>query len=141
MQFPIIKYYNPSKDKQTFCFYILCKGKHSGRPLNKPIPNCYIIICNDRQQQDYFYWLCFGLFHTRVFENDLIGSVIPFLRIGDFKKRLNNAYINTAKHPSSFNLAVEAMNKHHELSIKLTELMQQKNAEIQKILRYHILVP
>lgn len=141
MQLPIIKYYNPSIDKPEFCFYILCKGLHSGKPLKAPIPNCYIAICETQIQHDYFFWLIYGIFHTRLFENDLIGSVIPFLRIGDFKKRLSKAFTNTCKRPNGFNKAVCAMKSHYEQSIKINELLKQKHAILQSTLKYHILAP
>lgn len=141
MQFPIIKYYNPSIDKPTFCYYILCKGLHSGRPMDKPLPNCYIAICETQTQRDNFYWLNYAIFHARIFERDLIGSVIPFLRIGDFKKRLTSAFVNTSKRTHDFELTVKAMKAHHQQSVKIGELIKKQQALLQAQLRFYIQTP
>ena len=83
-----IKVYNgktePPKIKETV-FYIQCKGNNAGRPLKEPIPNCWEVRT---QRSTDFEILCI-LFESKILSVFLIGSVIPFLRLGDYKKIIN----------------------------------------------------
>jgi hypothetical protein len=72
------------------CFYILCKGLNSGKPLKKPCPNCFTVITKNETDLEILYWLSFALWKGRKFEIYLTGSVIPFLRITDFRNIISN---------------------------------------------------
>lgn len=91
MQNPIVKCYSPNAPNYPYCFYILCKGDNSGKPLDRPCPNCFVVICSNKTELDYFRVICYGLHQSRIFRQDLIGSCIQFIRIGCFKKRLYQA--------------------------------------------------
>ena len=67
-------------------FFILNKGFNSGKPLVDPCPNCYIISFANATDKDSFFWLAFSLWQVKFWHQHSVGSVIPFLRIGDFKK-------------------------------------------------------
>ena len=56
-------------------FYIQCKGLNSGRPLEKPIPNCFSVYTSDPN----LYNIVLVLFIGKHFEPFLRGSVIPFI--------------------------------------------------------------
>ncbi len=60
-------------------FYIQCKGLHSGRPLKKPIPNCFSVYTTTENLFDLVYVLYVG----RKFDQYIKGSVVPFLTLGD----------------------------------------------------------
>lgn len=77
--------YNPKNQKSEFEFYALSKGLNSGKPLDVPCPNCFVISCRNAEEMDVYRSLLFGLWQTKSFHQFLIGSVIPFIRIGDFK--------------------------------------------------------
>lgn len=80
-----IKVYNgkiePAKEKETV-FYIQSKGNNAGRPLKQPIPNCWEFRTH---RSTDFEILCI-LFESKILSVFLIGSVIPFLRLCDYKK-------------------------------------------------------
>ncbi|ADQ16779.1 hypothetical protein Lbys_1053 [Leadbetterella byssophila DSM 17132] len=78
--------YNPKNQKSGFEFYALSKGLNSGKPLDVPCPNCFVISCRNAEELDVYRSLLFGLWKTKAFYPFLIGSVIPYIRIGDFKK-------------------------------------------------------
>lgn len=78
--------YNPKNQKSEFEFYALSKGLNTGKPLDIPCPNCFVISCLNAQEMDIYRSLLFGLWKTKAFHQLLVGSVIPFIRINDFKK-------------------------------------------------------
>ncbi|WP_018676132.1 DUF6943 family protein [Riemerella columbina] len=78
--------------KEENIFYIQSHGLHAGRPLKKPIANCWEI----RTKLSFAFEILTIVFESRILETFLLGSVIPFLRLEDYKKIitpiLNNAY-------------------------------------------------
>jgi len=66
-------------------FYILNKGLNSGKPLENPCPNCYVLIAETSEEKEFYYWITFGLWQSKSFYPFLRGSVIPFIIIGEFK--------------------------------------------------------
>lgn len=77
--------YNPKNQKSDFEFYALSKGLNSGN-LDIPCPNCFVISCRNAQELDIYRSLLFGLWQVKAFHMFLVGSVIPFIRINDFKR-------------------------------------------------------
>jgi len=85
MHLPKIYTYSPKNQKSDFEFYALSKGLNSGKPLDTPCPNCFVISCRNAAELDHYRSLLFGLWKAKAFHPFLVGSVIPFIRIGDFK--------------------------------------------------------
>jgi hypothetical protein len=85
MQSPKIHTFNPKNQTTDFDFFILCKGLNSGKPLEKPCPNCFVVSCKNSEQMDFYKTLAFGLWKAKHFHQFLVGSVIPFIRIDDFR--------------------------------------------------------
>lgn len=85
MQTPKIHTFNPKNPIREFDVFILCKGLNSGKPLETPCPNCFVISCTDAPQRDFYKTLTFGLWKANYFQRHLTGSVIPFLRLESFK--------------------------------------------------------
>lgn len=86
--------YNPKNQKSDFEFYALSKGLNSGKPLGIPCPNCFVISCRNTEELDVYRSLLFGLWKAKAFHQLLVGSVIPFIRINDFK----NLILEQVKH-------------------------------------------
>jgi hypothetical protein len=63
-------------------FYIQSKGEHSGRPLKKPIPNCFSVYTNFENLES----LILAIYLSGKFKKIIIGSVVPFIRITETKK-------------------------------------------------------
>jgi len=79
---------------QIFCnngkpanFYIQSHGLNAGRPLRQPIRNCYAVItdCPDA------FEIVYCLYQSKVFEQHIIGSVIPFIRVRTVFALVNEA--------------------------------------------------
>ena len=90
-------------------FYIQNKGFRSGRALQSPIPNCFVLITETDEQRDALYYLCFSLQIGRYFNYYIKGSVIPFITIDDTRKVLNKALLNYKK--DQWELKVDKLKK------------------------------
>jgi hypothetical protein len=75
--------YNPEKALSELPqFYIQSKGLNAGRPLREPKRNSWAIYTDI----DFAFEILTVLWVSKTFDQHLCGSVIPFLRIHDFKK-------------------------------------------------------
>ena len=83
-------------------FFVLNKGLNSGKPLMVPCPNCFIIQTESEQFKEVIYWITFALWRTNAFHPVLIGSVIPFIRIGDYKQLINEKLEVVKANPIKF---------------------------------------
>ncbi|MDV7188459.1 hypothetical protein R3X25_14295 [Lutibacter sp. TH_r2] len=75
-------------------FFILCKGLNSGKPMEQPCPNCFVITTNSKVSRESLYYLCLSLKIGKFFGYYLKGSVIPFICISDAKNVINTALKN-----------------------------------------------
>ena len=108
-------------------FFILNKGLNSGKPLDKPCPNCFVISTTSKANRESLYYLCLSLKIGKYFQYYLKGSVIPFIGISDVKKVINTALQNYEV--QQWEIKVEKL-------IKITvfeENLQQQLATISKL--------
>lgn len=66
--------------------YILNKGLNSGKPQKEPFTNSFVIIIENKEEAETVYWLAYSLWKAKFWHQSLCGSVIPFLRLPEFKK-------------------------------------------------------
>lgn len=135
MQLPVITCYNPTKSYPDDSFYILCKGINSGRPMDKPCPNCFVAMCESREIREVFFWLCYALWKSRRVEYHLIGSVIPFIRLREFKSILASALCSAEKQEKNFKRFVDMMVQHEIQSRQITNQLNRRLSLIQTGLR------
>lgn len=69
-------------------YYILNKGLNSGKPNKEPYTNSFVVLCNSEQELEDLFWISYSLWKCKFWHQFLIGSVIPFIRIGDLRKEL-----------------------------------------------------
>ena len=101
--------------------FILNKGMNSGKPQKEPFTNSFVILCLEEKDAENVYWLAYSLWKSNFWHQFLIGSVIPFLRIKDFKK--------------DFDYKVNKMLQEHELhqkQIQALRLLEQKEDQLHK---------
>jgi len=79
-----IQTYNPNNKYSANDFYVQCKGLHSGRPMDNPIPNSFVVICRSQGQRTLLFHLADILYLSKQLRSQLLGSVIPFIRIRDY---------------------------------------------------------
>lgn len=99
--------------------FILNKGMNSGKPQKEPFTNSFVIMFPDEKDSETVYWLAYSLWKSNFWHQFLIGSVIPFLRIKDFKK--------------DFDSKVNEMMQEHELhqkQVQALRLLEQKEDQL-----------
>ena len=69
-------------------FFILNKGMNTGKPLNEPCPNCFVILFYCSEDCENMKQIISSLWRIKFWHQFLIGSVIPYIRIHDFSKNL-----------------------------------------------------
>ena len=117
----IIKTHQKNAVYKANQIFILNKGMNSGKPQKEPFTNSFIILLQNEQDAETVYWLAYSLWKARFWHQSLVGSVIPFLRIDDFKK--------------DFNSKVNEMLQEHELhqkQILALRLLEQKEDQLHK---------
>ena len=99
--------------------------------MKEPCANCFVLECNSTQTCSIVHSLVFLLWRSRIFERELVGSVIPFLRVKEFKDVLT-FHIRNPK--LSQKVLVDLAEKLLILDLKRDEL--QRNLETLKKLEH-----
>jgi len=79
-----LKCHCPGATAPPSAFFILSRGRHTGRPAYAPNPNCFVFTCAQQDLTGY-YWLVYTLWKSRRFESILRGTCIEFARIDDLR--------------------------------------------------------
>ena len=82
----IIKTHKKNTTYKGNQIFILNKGLNSGKPQKEPFTNSFVIMFPNEKDAETLYWLAYSLWQTKFWQQYLCGSVIPFLRIHEFKK-------------------------------------------------------
>ena len=69
--------------------FVLNKGMNSGKPQKEQFANSFVIIFEKEEDCESIFFVAYSLWQTKFWHQFLIGSVIPFLRLPDFKKEFN----------------------------------------------------
>lgn len=104
-----ISTYQPESRYPEYAFFILNKGMNSGKPLEKPCANCFIIHTTTQDERDLYFWLCFSLWKSKSFHEFLIGSVIPYVRIQDVRQMIDHAAEEAKQNLPAFHKKIEAI--------------------------------
>ena len=120
-------------------FFILNKGMNTGSPNFKPYANCFVLLAETDLERNFYYWLCFALWQTGKFRPRLIGSVIPFIHIGDFKDVIADSAIKANKKPKQYQKALSILididQKSEALAQQLKLIGELKKAVLYKAFR------
>ena len=98
--------------------FLLNKGMNSGKPQKEPFTNSFVVIFEVEQDCENLYFVAYSLWQTKFWHQHLVGSVIPFLRLYDFKKE--------------FFVRSKAMMEEHEEHVKhiaALKLLEQKEKQ------------
>lgn len=98
--------------------FILNKGMNSGKPQKEPFTNSFVIHFSNNEDAETVFWLAYSLWKAKFWHQYLIGSVIPFLRIKDLKKELDQKV-------NSLMLESES-NKKNIAALKLLDLKEKQ---------------
>jgi hypothetical protein len=134
-----IKTYNPKIEVTEFHFYILNKGLNSGKPLLEPCPNCFVCTFETEAEKEQLYWLVFGLWQGKIFHQNLLGSVIPYIRLKSLKEVIQlgiTKYFSNPEKAKKNISTIYQIEKQRQTILKQFQLMQQlKLALIQEVLK------
>lgn len=126
-----IKTHRPGATYTQPHFFILNKGLNSGRPLNTPCPNCFVVTTASTQERNHLFYLAMMLQMAKCFEYYLRGSVIPFIVIADCKKLLLSHGTQTGPQLDKTIQAVQAITQKEEaLKQTLQKIKALKQAYI-----------
>ena len=114
----IIKTHRPGTNYSKPHLFILNKGLNSGKPQKEPFTNSFVILIQHEEDCENFYFIAFSLWQTKFWHQFLIGSVIPFLRLPDFK----NEFTTKAK-------TMMEEHEQHQKNITALKLLQQKEKQ------------
>ena len=81
----IIKTHQKNAVYRANQIFILNKGMNSGKPKKEPFTNSFVILFQNEQDAETVYWLAYSLWKSKFWHQSLVGSVIPFLRLPDFR--------------------------------------------------------
>ena len=121
MQSLMIKSHKPPTMYLGEYIFILNKGLNSVKPMHEPCANCFVMIFPSKEDKESYYWLSYSLWKAKFWHQHLVGSVIPFLRIFDFKKEFDSkTRIMMHEH------------EEHLKNVKALQLLEQKEAQFHK---------
>ena len=98
--------------------FLLNKGMNSGKPQKEPFTNSFVIIFQNEEDCESLFFIAYSLWQTKFWHQHLVGSVIPFLRLNDFKKQFN---------PQANLLMVE--HEQHQKNVAALKLLEQKEKQ------------
>lgn len=101
--------------------FILNKGLNSGKPQKEPFTNSFVIIFQHEEDSENYYFIAYSLWQARFWHQFLCGSVIPFLRLPDFKHEFS---------PRAKAIMVE--HEQHQKNITALKLLEQKEKQFQE---------
>jgi hypothetical protein len=122
-----VKSANPKEKIEKPHFYVLCKGMNSGKPLDQRCPNSFCIISDSEEEKEQLYWVSFALWRSNAFYPYLMGSVIPYIRINDFRRLVSDKLMVINSNPESFSKVVQ--------QLKLIELREKQFKENLKLIQ------
>ena len=114
----IIKTYRKDTAYSKPHLFILNKGMNSGKPQKVQFTNSFVVIFEKEEDCESLFFVAYSLWQTKFWHPFLIGSVIPFLRLPDFKKEFN---------PQSRLMMVE--HEQHQKNVAALKLLEKKEKQ------------
>ena len=111
----LIKTHKPGTNYKQPHFFILNKGRNSGKPQKESFTNSFVIICKTEAEVEDSFWIAFSLWKSKFWHQHLIGSVIPFIRLAEFQKEF-------------ISKSTQLMQEHeeHQKNIEALKLLEQQ---------------
>jgi hypothetical protein len=120
-------------------FFILNKGKNSGKPAGTCWTNCFVFLADNDEEREFYFFLFLGLWELGFFKPHLIGSVVEYIHLGDLCDIAEEALNNVNSGERSFmeiNSTLQQIERHKaKLQEQVGYLMQLRKALFSKYLR------
>ena len=98
--------------------FILNKGMNSGKPQKEQFTNSFVVIFEKEEDCESLFFIAYSLWQTKFWHQHLVGSVIPFLRLPDFKKEFN---------PKATSMMQE--HEQHQKNVAALKLLEKKEKQ------------
>ena len=98
--------------------FILNRGMNSGKPQKEQFTNSFVVIFEKEEDCESIFFVAYSLWQTKFWHQFLIGSVIPFLRLPEFKKEFN---------PQASLMMVE--HEQHLKNVEVLRLLEKKEKQ------------
>ena len=98
--------------------FLLNKGMNSGKPQKEPFTNSFVIIFQNEEDCESLFFIAYSLWQTKFWHQYLVGSVISFLRLPDFKKEFS---------PQARLMMVE--HEQHQKNVAALKLLEKKEKQ------------
>ena len=115
---------------QTPHFFILNKGLNSGKPLQSECANSFVLLFDNNDKREEYYWMAYSLWQSNFWHVVLVGSVIPFLRINDFNqefmRKTERMLLDFARHEKQMKALrwLHDRETYHNENVKLIKQMR-----------------
>ncbi len=116
-------------------FFILSKGRNTGRPSFKPNANCFVFTCADNDDLHSYYWLVYALWAGNKFHPLLCGSVIEFIHLRDLKHLIETAALNSRNLEAVTRSMKQIIQLENKLQQQITLIKQAKIAAVRELIR------
>jgi hypothetical protein len=83
-----IKVHTPGYSHKKPHVFALSKGYNAGKPLKEECPNCFVITMKTEEEAQKMFFMLDGLWRSQIFRRQLLGSVIPYIRVNEFSKTI-----------------------------------------------------
>ena len=91
---------------------------NSGKPQKTEFTNSFVVIFQNENDCESLYFIAFSLWKSNFWHQHLVGSVIPFLRLPDFKKEFSSkASLMIVEH------------EEHQKNVAVLKLLEQKEKQ------------
>lgn len=118
---PKLKYHRIGVNYTQPHFFILCKGKNSGKPLPEWCANSFVFLADSDEEKWHFFYLCQALWQGKYFRSILTGSVIEFIRIDEFALVLHHANITISQNKVDYSELIGYFKQLDEHQANLTK--------------------
>ena len=98
--------------------FVLNKGMNSGKPQKEQFTNSFVVIFEKEEDCESLFFIAYSLWQTKFWHQHLVGSVIPFLRLPDFKKEFN---------PKATSMMQE--HEQHQKNVAALKLLEKKEKQ------------
>ncbi len=116
-------------------FFILSKGRNTGRPSFNSNANCFVFTCADTDDLHSYYWLVYALWAGNKFHPLLCGSVIEFIHLADLKHMIGTAALTAQNMDAITRSMKQIIQLENKLQQQITLIKQAKIATVRELIR------
>jgi hypothetical protein len=133
----LVKTHKPGMSYKGPHFFVLSRGKNTGKVLTRSCPNCWVISAQDDITVDRLKGIVTALHITHAMRYMLIGSVIEYVRITDFRKLLKT-YTDVIKFDEKWDKDLQAIQS--VVQLRDNYMDQRRTLELMLSVRYYNLI-